>query len=45
MTLYLLARAIGMPKRKAARLYWDAFILVDVVAVMGCMLKLGFIHG
>ena len=45
MSLYLFARAIGMPKKRASRLYWDAFILVDVVAVMGCMLKLGFIHG
>ncbi len=45
MTLYLFARAIGMPKRKAARLYWDAFVLVDVVAVMGMLFKIGFIHG
>ena len=45
MTLYLFARAIGMPKKKASRLYWDAFVLVDVIAVMACMFKTGFIHG
>ena len=43
--MYILLLAIGIPKQKASKLYWDVYLPILVGVAMIALVRAGYIHG